>query len=1243
MASFSAVAAWASVISSVVSLAISLTMDTKGKQKDSGNNIDRKGSDNPKIVPFGKCVVPAVRVWNNVNNNNSKYLAQSYSLGVGQLKDIKEVFIDGVPCFDGDHLGFDVWYTPNKEVGEEGSTSYHFKEFPNLAMGFRAGKNTEQPWKHLIENGDGEYTDTSRGDRTGSIGMLIERRLPEGKDNDVRIMSDNIRVEALIEGNPVIDFRYDTTLEGITDNTKRTWVNGNSASFRNPSCVVFTYLVDGYYGVGIPVDAIDLDSFIELANYCEQSNLSFDGYVDQNQDFGQILLDMVTSFDGVLFVEDGLIKVRPDRASFPVCHITEDDLVGSFKLSNANDSNYYNVINAEFVNIDSNYSGDKYVLPSNIYEDEQIKIDGFEKSKTFKYPYTCDDSNHTIIKILANKALKQARFQKTIEFDLDNSKQEVQINDVIEVSNDAYKLDRIKFRVNKIATTLDDKTMVSKITATEYSDTVYDETSYEDGITSGKPSTPSVIVPTPANLTFEQQGFGKTGKGVLSWTTRYNRECRTIVECKLSSASAWKRLGEVKADSYDLDGLRSDAYDFRVLTVSYLGSTSEWVVLSNVQVVGANALPPVNNLTASFTGRDCLVNWSYDKSLELEVDTVGDLFSHYEVAVYKGGVYSETVATSNPSLNYTFEDNIKTGVNRNLRFDVKVVSIHNLGSSVVSVIATNSQITQPSGVVVSGKLVQLTVKWDDPAESVSDYSGTEIHISSNGNFTPNSNTLIAISKSPVVQITEDYKTTHYVRVGHYDLFGRDGISYSSPVAFDTLDIDDLLTDSPAWGSVNVNLEQLDKVVAQLDRDVIQIDKDIDKAEADIRTNATKINQLNTTVGSQGALISSNAEAIESTNGNLATYKTQVASEFQGVKTNISTNTSAISTTDKALTAYKTEVTGKFADSESKITTAQNTANTANSALASYKTEVANSFKDSNSKITTAQNTANTANQAVAALDSKLTAELNTAKAGISSNQTAIANTNSALASYKTEVASAFKDANSKITTAQNTANTATSSIASLDTRLSAEIGGVKGSISSTNSVVAGVDGKVNALNQTMIEVNGKTSGLIMGNNGVTSTTDVIADRFRVSSAAGSQAVFEVNSASGEVLMKNALIKNLTATNISAGAITGSHIASNTKVIAGSGTKSATLDGADPTWGLYAGHSDGNHAPFRVSKSGQAFMTNAEISGKITASSGSIGSVQIGSSGSLQTGVFIEGDTIIVKENGAIRVKIGRLH
>ena len=87
------------------------------------------------------------------------------------------------------------------------------------------------------------------------------------------------------------------------------------------------------------------------------------------------------------------------------------------------------------------------------------------------------------------------------------------------------------------------------------------------------------------------------------------------------------------------------------------------------------------------------------------------------------------------------------------------------------------------------------------------------------------------------------------------------------------------------------------------------------------------------------------------------------------------------------------------------------------------------------------------------------------------------------------------------------------------------------------------------------------------------------------------------------MMRNALIGSLTASQISADAINGNHIAANSIIVAGSGATSATLNGSDPTWRIYAGSTTPSSAPFRVNTAGKLFATNAEISGIVNATSG----------------------------------------
>ncbi|MGL4843968.1 MAG: phage tail tip fiber protein [Aeromonas veronii] len=1382
-----AIATIVSAAASVVSLAMTLSMKptNPAEAKDSGSSIDRKGQNNPKIVPFGRCMVPTARVWNNVNNANTKYLAQVYSMGIGPLKSIEQVYIDGVNYF-GDH---------EQPVANHWYGMRHSGEYPNVMMGLRLGQPSETVHGELIGHSDGEWTADHRGDQTASIGLLVERWINKGGDNDIRFISDRVKVEALIHGNAVIDPRH-----SLHD---RIWMNGDRESYRNPACVLLTYLVDDYFGLGLPLDAIDIDGFIELANYCD-GRFTFDGYVDQSGDYAEILLDMATSFDGMIYIEDGLVKAKADKLSLPVCHVEESDCVGQFKLSNSNDSSYHNVVNVEFINTVANFTTDKFVLPTDVLTNPTILEDGFQKERDLKLPYTADNGSFERVKRIANKHLLKAKYQQSIELEVDNTRKNIKVLDVFEVSNKDYGLNRKQFRAIKVETSLDEKTTITKITAEQYEPSVYDESKYDDGITSPPVKPPTAKIPRPIDLKFTMGAFGLSGRGVLSWVTRYNREHRTVVEYKLASATQWRRAGESQLDSWNFDNLRADTYDFRVLTKSFSGSSSEWAELKGVVIKGGLSLPVVTGLKANFTSENLILSWDDMKPKKLDipagevadVQTVADVFSHYEVVIYKGSAetYKETLTSASNGMVYTYNQNAATGADRRIRVDVRLVAVDGSEGNFAKVSATNKQTEQPSGVVVGGELTALSVRWDAPKDP--DYAASEIHVGTVADFKPSISTLVEVSVNSSVVLHKNYEGIRYLKVGHYDKFGKDGIAYSDSFPFTMLTIDDLLDNSNSFdgvlgdiGNIDKEIEdfrndvdkelegvrtevdkelgdlktEIDGEIANIDKEIASVEGQVNQAKADIIKNATSITQANSTIAAQGVKIEDNKKAITSTQGNLASHQQSTTTEFNGVKSSINDNKTAIANTNKALTEHKTSVTAEFNGVKSSINENKTAITEANKALATYKTEVKAELDKANAAINTNKTSiattdkalsdykvtvkaeldkanaaiqtnqtaiaddkkaladyktsvnaefngvkANIASNSTAIADDKkaladyktsVAAELNGMKANITSNQTAIADDKKALADYKTVVKADFDKANAAINenktaiaddkkaladyktsvnaelngmkaniTSNQTAiaddkkaladykvtvkadfdkanaaiNTNKTSIADANKALSdykltvkaefdkanaaintnktaiandvkaladyktavtAELNGVKSSVTQNSQAIAGVDGKVNALHTIQLDSNGKVSGLIMANDGKTSTFDVIADKFRISSKAGDQAVFQVDAATGKTIMRTALIGDLTASNIKGGKITGDWISSNTKVVAGNGNAIAALDGSDGTWRIYAGNANPAAAPFRVNHAGALVASGASIQGHIDAASG----------------------------------------
>lgn len=986
-AEFTVVMSVISAVSSVVSLAISLTMKPD-ETKDVGTAIDRKGQDNPKVVPFGRCLVPSVRVFNNVDNNKTENLVQVHSFGVGKIREFKQMYIDGVPVFKGT-IKPNTWYSSGNSLISN--------EFPNLSAGVRLGEATEAiPYKKIRDHSDMQWTSDCRGDRVASASLHVYRKLNKEGDNDVRIITDRFKVEAVVEGNAVIDPRFDTALEGANDWTKRTWVNSNRESYRNPACVILTYLLDSYYGVGLPTDTVDVKSFIDLANYCDAANFKFDGYVDQGSDYGQILNQMCSSFDGSLYIEDGVMKVKADKESPVVCSIDMDDLVGSIKVSEVNDSSYYNSVSVEFINRDATYSKDKYVLPKDINTDPTIIRDGYVKTKDIKLLYTTDTGTFDSVRKIANKHLKKVRNQKTVSFELDNTLKSVKVFDVVEITNPDVGLNKTKFRITKVETTLDEKTTISKITATEYNDSVYDDSDYSEGITSPPIKPPSNNILAPVNLAFQQTA---NGKGVLTWENRHFREDKTLVSYKLSSSADWNPQVAVSNESYKFENLKEGIYDFRVRTSDVLGGNSDWAILRNQTVLGGDNLPTITGLKGSFNTKDASISWDDMRDTIVGVEKLKDAFESYEVVVIKPSEAPETFYTRDNTFVYPYSRNVVGGASRTLRIELYINDIHGNRSYTPAVLdLNNSQCPQPSGLNINAVLSSVSFTWDDTL--LDDYAGTEIHISSDPDFVPSNLTLMGISKSNSYSVLGNYEGIHYVKIGHFDVFDSEGIAYSPTESFIQTTIDDFLDDSANW-------EQSQGIISHLDK------------------------------------------------------------------------------------------------------------------------------------------------------------------------------------------------------------------------------------------TIQDLEGNVKAITQIKHDVNGKVSGLIMGNDGETSTFDVIADKFRISSKAGDQAVFQVNSDTGKTVIREALIGELSADKIKSGVMSAERISSTSTLTVGSGLSSAKLSGTDANWRIAAGNTAMGSAPFRVRKDGYLYASNAHIKGHVEATSGTFsGNLNITSSDASR--VEIINNQINVYENGKLRVRLGRL-
>ncbi|WP_324002270.1 phage tail tip fiber protein [Aeromonas dhakensis] len=871
-----------SLVISAVSLAVSLSMKAPTQdQSDFGVAADRRGNDNPMLVPFGNCLVPMTQVYNNVNNSNTKYLAQLFSIGIGEIKSIQQLYINGVPYFGGNPQDQGTGW---KAQGLSGN-------FPNVAVGLKRGLATESSaFTQIIQNSDGEVTASFRGDGIASVSVLAERWINTSGDNDIRFISPKNKWEALVQGNKVIDPRLDPNILGKTDKSKRVW----GSSYYNPACVILTYLLDDYYGMGFEVEDIDITSFILLANYCDQQNIQFNGFINQDQTRGEMMKSFADSFGGDIYIESGVVKVRALDRTPATAHLSELNMLSEIKVLNKGAEEYANVIKVEYLNQKSNYSQDQYVIPKNGKTDPVIMKDGYTKEKTIKMPYLTDGGDLELVKFFANRAMKQAQLvKKSISFKIDNTLTKLKMNDVVEISNVMFSMDRKKFRIISIKSSMDDKMLISEIEATEYIEEIYNRGDYVSGGSSGSLPDPTLRIDPPSNLVFQQNTGIVQGNGVLSWTTNYKGEQRNEVQYKKSNSSTWVSYQTVTAERVTISNLQTGTdYDFRVRTQAPIGY-SRFTELLGQRIAKVLSLPAVKNLTGDFTGRDAVIKWDAVKGPINNTDNpiagftdLSELVSYYQVQIAHNtiGNVKGTFVVSDPSFTYTLAQNRTDGSARSIYAIIKPVSIYGDVGSQASINLYNEAMSQPAAVEARSELVNLTIQWANLSDVVKDYEATDIWITSAKTQLPTSANYIASSTvgwwTSVLGGTAPKKG--WVWIANRDVFGHpaSGPVYSVPVYYEETSIDDLLTDSPSFQEVEQNLEQAKQELAEQGGEIVEIQNKVALQETAITDNKTLIETTNTklaqtdsTVQAQGVKITEQTQALSTVDGKVNALKT----------------------------------------------------------------------------------------------------------------------------------------------------------------------------------------------------------------------------------------------------------------------------------------------------------------------------------------------------------------------------------
>ncbi|HIF6162216.1 TPA: fibronectin type III domain-containing protein [Vibrio parahaemolyticus] len=783
-----ATVAWISVGLSVGATIYTMTQMPDNKSNDSiaGTKVTKNGTQSPRNRVYGTAIVGCTYVYSNVLDRDQSYRLDVFSVGgVGSVR-FHNVWIDDVKMFDEDKNDLTDPANASSGIYDASSMRPRYKKSDGFKMQWRSGQENQVAAKLAIDNSDGEWTVNHRGACVPHIVIYADY----STNQDYVFFSDRYNINALVTGAEVFDPRTDQ-------------VNGESS---NTALATLDFLMNDYYGMGVTVDYINMESFKYGATFCEDNDLRINSAIDASAKFADILQDMLACCGGALAIVDGKITfLVEEKVLAPVYELDEDSILkNSLKVSPADSGSYYNVVSTTFKSEINRDNDDDFVIPQNAASDPRVMADGKIITKSLKMPYARDAYEaedgvvQHCVKYMTNLVYNKAKFQMSCSFDIDLHKfSELRPWDVIGVSSEIYGFKNKLFRVQSMKVATDaDRFNIATIHCIEYDHSVYEGT--VEGTGSLPRPKPDDNVPAPKNVMFTLSSFVNTGYGLLAWEASCFTPSTTYdIEYKLSSASKWTRLTSAfRGTQFTLTDLKEARYDFRVRTYELFLGSSDWTTITNVNVRPAYVIPEVTGLKVETSTPNFKFTW--DDMTNVEVDNIpssdapnsagstgklADVFHQYSIQIVVNGVMKYATTTKESVFTLDLEKNKEMMGGQPSRVITFRISIEDrLGNSslVTELVANNRQIGVAGDVDVTNANGSATVEWSPCFEP--DFAGTEVHISTTKGFTPSASTLHAtLGKESFYVFPFPDKTTRYMRIAHFDTMGRDGLQYSPEI------------------------------------------------------------------------------------------------------------------------------------------------------------------------------------------------------------------------------------------------------------------------------------------------------------------------------------------------------------------------------------------------------------------------------------------------------------------------------
>ncbi|EHT0801932.1 hypothetical protein KW606_002650 [Escherichia coli] len=869
------------------------------KVQSPDNAVTLGTSNDPKtVLPvlFGTTRTGAICVYKAISQRENNKLVQIFAIAEGEIDHFKALHIDNKNVLISQNM------TIRDGILDKGNIKDEYRKV--LEVEFRTGKNPNTALDLAKHHLGADWDDRYQGNGIATM-CIVLRRDDKSLAAGVDILQPNSQVAVDVCG---------LKIRNLETNAIEASTNGVDQ--------IFHYLTNEKYGLSVPIENINVDSFLKVRKQVRQMDLHSNGACDPNASFKENLTSLMQSFGGVMFESFGRITLKLDAPDIVKHTFNEDNIMmGKVSLKTGGTNGYFNTINAMYQEPSIDYSEQMLRYPADAENDATIREDGRIIAKDIEYRFV--KSKDQIDK-LASIERNKSRITQVISF-MTTDAFTAEVWDVISVTYDELKLNNSLWRITAIDRSIDSGIAgMMTITATEYNSQVYTDLNYAatpDNRPTGLPD--SMTVQKPTNFRINATGETIHGKNVtLTWDAPedFNRYGFQI-DYKVSGSPNWIKLGQTSQQIFNINALAKDrSYDYRVCAFGII-ARSEWVELVNQNPEVTYELPtPViriknqGSTPDTFEGNDLIIEWDNQQALDVvingETNKFSDLFEAYIIKVTNKAGKSIQYRTRDPeSWTYTLDMNQFNGLSRELTVEVSAKGYNNSISAPARLVAINPQHKPMKGFSARGGFNSVFVSWANDVEH--DYAGSIIQYATDNTFSD----ARAVTTNSVSHTSFDLADgDYYLRAAHYDIFGMDDAVWSEPYFMP-------MKSTISWD--DQDKEALENLIGLQDR----LDETIADAIAQAGANAdAKIDAMHKQITTEtGQTVQASADTLKSliatSEQASATKIDQVKAELKGditseVSASATTLKQAIATSEAAsaskIDQVRVEMDGKIA-------------------------------------------------------------------------------------------------------------------------------------------------------------------------------------------------------------------------------------------------------------------------------------------------------------------------------------------